>query len=159
MCTTSPDSSQTYPAVDGTHYTGGSGILTFKPGENKKIFSVPTLDDPSLINETRCFQVTFVDNLLPVGVGSNLGGTGTPAGTKIGDGISRKAVINYDATVKPSPICDAEIVVTSENAPCIVQEEDVPLNIGIFAKASVPGYVLSYEWRDLLIQMQLHGLL
>ena len=29
----------------------------------------------------------------------------------------------------------------------IVQEEDVPLNIGIFAKTSVPGYVLSYEWQ------------
>ena len=45
--------------------------------------------------------------------------------------LSRKAVINYDVTIKPSSICDAEIVITSENAPCIVQEEDVPLNIGI----------------------------
>ena len=76
-CTTSPDSSQTYPAVDGTHYTGGSGILTFGPGESKKIFSVPTLESSSLANETRCFQVTFVDSKLPVGVGSNLGGKGT----------------------------------------------------------------------------------
>ena len=76
-CTTSPDSSQTYPAIDGTHYTGGSGVLTFKSGESKKIFSVPTLEVPSIINETRCFQVTFVDSKLPVGVGSNLGGKGT----------------------------------------------------------------------------------
>ena len=149
-CTTGPDNSQSYPAIDGTHYTGGSGILTFKSGESKKIFSVPTLEASSIINETRCFQVTFVDNKLPVGVGSNLGGTGTEAGTKIGDGISRKAVINYDATVKPSPICEAEILVTSENTPCVVQEEDVPLNIGIFAKVSVPGYVLSYEWQRTL---------
>ena len=149
-CTTGPDNSQTYPAVDGTHYTGGSGILTFKSGESKKIFSVPTLEVSSLVNETKCFQVTFVDNKLPVGVGSNLGGKGVESGTKVGDGITKKAVINYDSTVKPSPICEAEILVTSENTPCIVQEEDVPLNIGIFAKTSVPGYVLSYEWQRTL---------
>jgi uncharacterized protein (UPF0333 family)/uncharacterized membrane protein required for colicin V production len=149
-CTTGPDNSQTYPAVDGTHYTGGSGILTFKSGESKKIFSVPTLEVSSLVNETKCFQVTFVDNELPVGVGSNLGGKGVESGTEVGEGITAKAVINYDSTVKPSPICEAEILVTSENTPCIVQEEDVPLNIGIFAKTSVPGYVLSYEWQRTL---------
>lgn len=149
-CTTGPDIGAGSPAVDGTHYEGGSGILKFGPGENKKIFSVPTIDDATLINATRSFEVTFVDNKLPVGVGSNLGGTGTTAGTKIGDGITRRAVINYDATVKPSAICQAEIVITSENTPCIVQEEDIPLNIGIFAKASVPGYVLSYAWERTL---------
>ena len=149
-CTTAPDPGAASPAVDGTHYEGGSGILTFAPGENKKIFSVPTIDDPALTNATRTFEVTFVDNLLPIGVGSNLGGNGTPAGTQIGGGITRKAVINYDATVKPSPICEAEIVITSENTPCVVQEEDIPLNIGIFAKASVPGYVLTYAWERTL---------
>ena len=62
-------------------------LLHFKSGESKKIFSVPTLESSSLANETRCFQVTFVDNKLPVGVKSNLGGKGTELGTKVGDGI------------------------------------------------------------------------
>ena len=145
-CVTSPDSSQTYPAVDGTHYTGGSGTLTFGPGENKKIFSVPTLAIASLNNQTRCFQVTFTDSQIPNGVTSNLGGTGTENGVSVGDGIVRKAVINYSSTFSPSPVCEAEVLITSENPPCLVQEEDIPLNIGIFAKASVPGYILSYVW-------------
>ena len=64
MCTlTNPDSSQNYPAVDGVHYTGGSGILKFGPGENKKIFSVPTLEIATLTNTTKSFDVTFGDNL------------------------------------------------------------------------------------------------
>ena len=28
-----------------------------------------------------------------------------------------------------------------------MQEEGIPLNIGFVAKASVPGYTLTYEWQ------------
>ena len=51
---------------------GGEGILTFGPGENKKIFSVPTYTDATLTNTTKTFKVKFTDELLPEGVGSNL---------------------------------------------------------------------------------------
>ena len=146
-CTTVTNPGDATPATDGTHYEGGSGILTFGPGENKKIFSVPTLEVATLTNTTKSFDVTFVDNKLPVGVGSNLFGKGTEAGTQVGGGITRTAVINYSPTFKPSPICQAEVLITSANPPCVVQEEDVPLNISVIPKTSVPGYVFSYEWQ------------
>lgn len=145
-CVTSPDSGATFPATDGTHYSGGQGILKFGPGESKKIFSVPTIDVNSLTNATRTFNVKFTDEFLPSKVSSNLGGKGTPAGTQTGDGLVRRAVINYDSTFKPSPICEAEILLTSAPTPCMVQEENIPLNIGFIAKTSVGGYVLSYAW-------------
>ena len=50
-CITGPDIGAGNPAVDGEHYEGGSGILKFGPGENKKI-SVPTIDQASLTNAT-----------------------------------------------------------------------------------------------------------
>lgn len=146
-CTTGTDPGAANPATDGTHYTGGSAVLKFGPGENTKIFSVPTIEVPTLTNTTKSFEVTFVDNELPLNVTSNLGGSGTTAGTQIGSGITRTGVINYDPTFTPSPICEAEILITSENAPCIVQEENVPLNIGVIVKTSVPGYIFSYEWQ------------
>ena len=118
--------------------------------EKIRKFSLYQLLIASLTNATRTFEVTFVDNQLPNGVGSNLGGTGTTAGTKIGDGITRRAVINYDPTLNHHQSVKQKIVITSENTPCIVQEEDIPLNIGIFAKTSVPGYVFSYEWQRTL---------
>ena len=145
-CITEVDTGQVSPATEGTHYTGGSGILTFGPGESKKIFSVPTIPDSGITNSTKSFLVRFKDEFLPIKVASNLGGKGTKNGTKIGAGFTRRAVINYDSTFKPSPICEAEILLTTENTPCIVQEEDIPLNIGFIAKASVGGYVLSYQW-------------
>ena len=145
-CTTETDSASGSPAVEGTDYTGGSGILTFGPGENKKIFSVPTIADSNLTNTTKSFLVRFQDEFLPTKVGSNLGGQGTENGTKVGEGLVRIGVINYDPTFKPSPICQAEILLTTENTECIVQEEDIPLNIGFIAKTSVGGYVLSYQW-------------
>ena len=146
-CTTVTNPGDAAPATEGVHYTGGSGILTFGPGENKKIFSVPTLEVATLTNTTKSFDVTFVDNKLPVGVGSNLFGKGTEAGTQVGGGITRTAIINYSPTFKPSPICQAEVLITSANPPCVVQEEDVPLNISVIPKTSVPGYVFSYEWQ------------
>lgn len=145
-CVTSPDLGATFPATDGTHYSGGQGILNFGPGESKKIFSVPTIDINSLSNTTRTFNVKFTDEFLPSKISSNLGGKGTNSGTRTGDGIVKRAVINYDSTFKPSPICKAEILLTSTPTPCMVQEENIPLNIGFIAKTSVGGYVLSYAW-------------
>ena len=147
-CETIQDNTLTFPAEEGTHYMGGEGILTFGPGENKKIFSIPTYTDGGLINATKTFKVKFTDELLPEGTGSNLGGLGKKNGTtKVGEGIERQVVINFSTNFKPSPICEAEILLSSEPITCLVQEEGIPLNIGFIAKTSVPGYTLSYEWQ------------
>jgi hypothetical protein len=133
-------------AVSGTHYTGGEGILTFAPGQSTAIFSVPTTADPALLNQSLNFSVTFTDVLLPQGNSSNLGGTGTSGGTSIGAGLTRTATLNYTTTSTPSPICPAEILLTTPPNTCIVQQDTFPLRIGFIAKTSVPGYTLSYAW-------------
>ena len=145
-CETIQDNTLTFPAIEGTHYTGGEGILTFSAGESSKIFSVPTFTDISLTNATKTFKVKFTDEFLPEKTGSNLGGLGKENGTQVGEGVERTGVINYSTNFKPSPICEPEIVLTSEPITCLVQEESIPLNIGFVAKASVPGYTLSYAW-------------
>lgn len=133
-------------AINGTHYTGGEGILTFAPGQSTAIFSVPTTADPALVNQSLNFSVTFTDVLLPQGNSSNLGGTGTSGGTSIGAGLTRTATLNYSATSTPSPICPAEILLSTPPNTCIVQQDTFPLRIGFIAKTSVPGYTLSYAW-------------
>jgi len=133
-------------AVSGTHYTGGEGILTFAPGQSTAIFSVPTTADPALVNQSLNFSVTFTDVLLPQGNSSNLGGTGTSGGTSIGAGLTRTATLNYSTTSTPSPICPAEILLSTPPNTCIVQQDTFPLRMGFIAKTSVPGYTLSYAW-------------
>tara|TARA_B100001059_G_scaffold236334_1_gene286270 strand:- start:12445 stop:18009 length:5565 start_codon:yes stop_codon:yes gene_type:complete len=146
-CETIQDNTLTFPAIEGTHYTGGEGILSFAAGESMKIFSVPTFTDFSLNNATKTFKVKFTDELLPEKTGSNLGGLGQQGSTQVGEGVERTAVINYSTNFKPSPVCEPEIVLTSEPITCLVQEESIPLKIGFVAKASVPGYTLSYAWQ------------
>lgn len=133
-------------ATNGTHYTGGEAILTFAPGQSTAVFSVPTTADPSLINQSLNFSVKFTDVELPAGNSSNLGGTGTATGTSIGAGVTRVATLNYSTVSTPSPICPAEIILTTPPTTCIVQEDTFPMKIGFIAKTSVPGYTLSYAW-------------
>lgn len=133
-------------ALDGTHYTGGEAILTFAPGQSTAVLSVPTIADSALLNQSLNFSVAFTDVHLPPGNSSNLGGTGTDTGTSIGAGITRVATLNYSTTSTPSPICPAEIILTTPPTTCIVQEDTFPLRIGFIARTSVPGYTLSYAW-------------
>ena len=134
-------------ATDGSNYVGGLAEITFKAGESTKIFSVTTIENAALVNQSLYFNVTFTDLQLPPGSSSNLGGTGTASGTSIGAGIVKKATINYTPVQTPSPVCPAEILLTEPPVTCLVQEVNFPLELGFIAKTSVPGYVLSYEWQ------------
>jgi hypothetical protein len=134
-------------ALNGTHFTGGTAIITFEPGQSTAIFSVPTAEDSSLINQSLSFTTLFTDLELPNGYGSNLGGTGTSVGTSVGSGLSATASINYSVISTPSPYCNAEILLPTAPPTCIVQEDTYPLKIGFIAKVSVPGYTLSYNWQ------------
>ena len=134
-------------AIDNVNYEGGLAEIKFKAGESTKIFSVNTIENAALINQSLYFNVTFTDLQLPPGSSSNLGGTGSDNGTSIGAGIVKKATINYTPVQTPSPVCPAEILITEPPVTCLVQEVNFPLELGFIAKASVPGYVLSYEWQ------------
>jgi hypothetical protein len=134
-------------AIDGTHYTGGTGVLTFEPGKSFVIFSVPTIGDNSLINQSLDFSVTFTDVLLPQGSASNLGGVGGDNGTTAGEGIVKTAAINYTPTSEPKPYCGAELLIKEAPPTCVIQEEDSPFKLGVSAKVSVPGYVITYQWQ------------
>jgi len=134
-------------AIDNVNYEGGLAEIKFKAGESTKIFSVNTIEDAALINQSLYFNVTFTDLQLPPGSSSNLGGTGSDNGTSVGAGIVKKATINYTPVQTPSPVCPAEILITEPPVTCLVQEVNFPLELGFIAKASVPGYVLSYEWQ------------
>ena len=87
-----------------------------------------------------------MDNL-PQGSSSNLGGSGTSTGTSIGAGVTKTGTISYSPVQKPSASCNAEILLPTPPPTCVVQEEDVPLKLGLIAKASVPGYTFSYQWQ------------
>ena len=138
-------------ALDGTHYTGGTALLKFGPGERTKTFSVKTIINTALVNQTFDFTTTFIDDHLAKGMTSNLGGSGTSntvgVGTSAGAGITKTATISYTPTQKPSPSCPSEILFPTLPPTCIVQEESTPIKIGFKAKASVPGYTLSYQWQ------------
>lgn len=134
-------------ALSGTHFSGGQGILTFEPGQSTAIFSIPTIHDESLLNQSLSFTVLFTDLELPNGYGSNLGGSGTSLGTSVGSGLSATATINYSAVSTPSPYCNAEILLPTEPPTCMVQQDTYPLKIGLIAKTSVAGYTLSYKWQ------------
>lgn len=134
-------------AIDNVNYEGGLAEIKFKAGESTKIFSVNTIENAALVNQSLYFNVTFTDLQLPPGSSSNLGGTGSISGTSIGAGIVKKATINYTPVQTPSPVCPAEILITEPPVTCLVQEVNFPLELGFIAKSSVPGYVLSYEWQ------------
>ena len=134
-------------ALDGTHYTGGTGVLTFEPGKSFVIFSVPTTANNSLTNQSLDFNVTFTDVLLPQGSASNLGGVGTENGTSTGEGIVKTAAINYSAVNEPKPYCGAELLIKEAPPTCIIQEENSPFKLGVSAKVSVPGYIITYQWQ------------
>jgi hypothetical protein len=134
-------------AIDNVNYEGGLAEIKFKAGESTKIFSVTTIENAALVNQSLYFNVTFTDLQLPSGSSSNLGGTGSENGTSIGAGIVKKATINYTPVQTPSPVCPAEILITEPPVTCLVQEINFPLELGFIAKTSVPGYVLSYEWQ------------
>ena len=134
-------------AVHNVNYSGGISEIKFRSGESTKIFKVDTIEDASLVNQSLYFDVTFTDIHLPAGSSSNLGGTGSLNGTSLGAGIVKKATINYTTVQTPSPICNAEILITEPPVTCLVQEVNFPLELGFIAKTSVPGYVLSYEWQ------------
>ena len=99
-------------AVHNVNYSGGISEIKFRSGESTKIFKVDTIEDASLVNQSLYFDVTFTDIHLPVGSSSNLGGTGSLNGTSLGAGIVKKATINYTTVQTPSPICNAEILIT-----------------------------------------------
>jgi hypothetical protein len=134
-------------AINNVNYEGGLAEIKFKAGESTKIFSVTTIENAALVNQSLYFNVTFTDLQLPPGSSSNLGGTGSTNGTSIGAGIVKKATINYTPVQTPSPVCPAEILITEPPVTCLVQEVNFPLELGFIAKSSVPGYVLSYEWQ------------
>ena len=45
------------------------------------------------------------------------------------------------------PTCLPEIIITAQPPSCIVQSDKVPLNLGVIAKTTVPGYTLNYQWQ------------
>ena len=138
-------------AIAGTHYKGGTAVLKFKPGIGSATFSVPTIADAALVNQTFDFNVTFTDDHLNKGMSSNLGGTGTSdkigEGTSAGAGITKKGTISYSPVNKPSANCPSEILFPEQPVSCLVQEESTPIKIGFKAKTSVAGYTLSYQWQ------------
>jgi hypothetical protein len=159
---------ETYPinAVDGVNYSGGQGLIEFLPDQSSAIFAVRTTAIPGLTNTVLQFGVKITDETVPDGMTTNLGGTGYSSSTSAGNGLKFIATINYglvpasnttpsgQTTTTPSGIlspivstCLPEIIITSQPPSCIVQPDKIPLNLGLIAKTTVPGYTLNYQWQ------------
>jgi hypothetical protein len=145
-------------AVDGTHYSGGYGLIDFLPGQASATFAVKTLAI-SGVTDIKQFGIKITDTILPDKITSNLGGTGYTSSTSTGPGITYNGTINYNLvpvvpsgviSPNPSPViptCPPEIVITAQPPSCIVQPDTIPLSIGLIAKTTVPGYTLNYQWQ------------
>jgi hypothetical protein len=155
-------------AVDGTHYSGGYGLIDFPPGQSSATFVVKTTAITG-ITAIKQFKIKITDTILPDKVKSNLGGTGYANSTSTGSGITYTGTINYNlvapsgittpAAIPPSgstssgvttpviPTCTPDIIITAQPPNCIVQPDTIPLNIGVIAKVTVPGYTLNYQWQ------------
>ena len=48
-------------AIDNVNYEGGLAEIKFKAGESTKIFSVDTIENAALVNQSLYFNVTFTD--------------------------------------------------------------------------------------------------
>ena len=157
---------ETYPinAVDGVNYSGGQGLIEFVPGQASATFAVRTTAIPGLTNAVLQFGIKITDETVPDGMTTNLGGTGYSSSTSKGEGLNFIATINYGlvpaSNTQPSgettasgifspvvPTCPPEIVITSQPPSCIVQSDKIPLNLGLIAKTTVPGYTLNYQWQ------------
>ena len=160
---------ETYPinAVDGVNYSGGQGLIEFVPGQTSATFAVRTTAIPGLTNTVLQFGIKITDETIPDGMTTNLGGTGYSSSTSKGGGLNFIATINYGlvpaSNTTPSggtttsgtsgifsPVvstCPPEIIITSQPPSCIVQPDKIPLNLGLIAKTTVPGYTLNYQWQ------------
>lgn len=150
-------------AVDGTNYSGGVGLITFAANQTSAVFVVKTKAIAGL-TDIKQFGIKITDVSLPPNTGSNLGGFGYENGTtSTGSGITFVGTINYNFVpvpasgttrpvdpTNPSPViptCPPQIIITAQPPSCIVQPDTIPLNIGLVAKTTVPGYTLNYQWQ------------
>ena len=151
-------------AVDGVNYSGGQGLIEFVPGQASATFAVRTTAIPGVTNTVLQFGIKITDETVPDGMTTNLGGTGYSSSTSAGEGLNFIATINYGlvpaSNTSPSgettasgilspvvPTCPPEIVITAQPPSCIVQSDKIPLNLGLIAKTTVPGYTLNYQWQ------------
>jgi hypothetical protein len=134
-------------AQSGVHFEGGEALIEFKPQQASATFAVKTSVLSGVTNSLTQFKVRLIDETVPSGITTNLGGTGFASTTSIGSGITYNATINYNLSNTVVPLCIPEILITSPPPTCIVQPDTLPLSIGLIAKTTVAGYTLSYQWQ------------
>jgi hypothetical protein len=134
-------------AKSGTNFSGGEALIEFRPFQASANFSVPTITISGAPTSSLDFNILLVDDTIPSGLTTNLGGVSTPQGLRVGSGVTYKGTINYGVNNSVVPLCIPEIVFTAEPPRCIIQPDVVPLSIGLIAKTTVPGYTLSYQWQ------------
>ena len=76
-------------------------------------------------------------------------GITSPSGITIPSGITSPSGITTPSGIFSPvvPTCPPEIIITSQPPSCIVQPDKIPLNLGLIAKTTVPGYTLNYQWQ------------
>lgn len=134
-------------AISGVDFEGGEALIEFQPQQASATFAVKTSPASGMTNNLKQFKIRLIDETVPSGITTNLGGTGLPTGTSIGSGITYTASINYNMANPVSAVCVPEILITSPPPTCIVHPDNIPLAIGLIAKTTVAGYTLSYQWQ------------
>lgn len=134
-------------AESGVHFEGGEALIEFQPQQASATFAVKTTTISGLTNTAKQFNIKIVDETVPSGLTTNLGGSGLSTGTSIGSGITYTGTINYNVFTGVVPVCPPQLVITSPPPTCIIHPDIIPLSIGVIAKTTIAGYTLSYQWQ------------